>query len=101
MYTKLDWLTVHQLCVYHAIVAVYNIRRTQEPELLSKQLSRENIRGNIVIQNTRLSLFKKSFVVRGAELWNSVLLSVRRIDDCQMFKKLLKDWIAKNVVRFR
>ena len=53
------------------------------------------------MQNTRLSLFKKSFVVRGAELWNSVLLSVRRIDDCQMFKKLLKDWIAKNVVRFR
>ena len=87
--------------MYHAKVAVYNIRRTQEPELLSKQLSRENIRGNIVIQNTRLSLFKKSFVVRGAELWNSVPLSVRRIDNCQMFKKLLKDWIAKNVVRFR
>ena len=36
MYTKLDWLTVHQLCVYHAIVAVYNIRRTQEPKLLLK-----------------------------------------------------------------
>ena len=43
---------------------------------------------------------KKSFAVRGAELWNSVPLSVRQIEDCQRFKKLLKEWIAKNVVKF-
>ena len=93
MYKSLNWLTVYQLTVFHTVVAVHSIRRTHEPELLARKLSRENVRRNIVVQNTGLTLFKKSFVFRGAELWNRIPQFIRNIEDCQKFKKELKIWI--------
>ena len=100
MYKSLNWLTVYQLTVFHTVVAVHSIRRTHEPELLARKLSRENVRRNIVVQNTGLTLFRKSFVIRGAELWNRIPQLIRNIEDCQRFKKELKIWIQGNVRMF-
>ena len=72
MFRALQWLTLHQLIVYYRIMAVYNIRSNQEPEYLFKKLSNDNIRGNIIIPNTNLSILKKSFIFAGSELWNSI-----------------------------
>ena len=100
MYQSLGWLTVNQLSVFHTIFAVYKIRHSKEPEYLAKKLCRDNTRGNIVIAFTNLTLLKRSFVFRGAELWNRVPLSIRSLNKAKNFKFELKKWIGSNVERF-
>ena len=100
MYTKLEWLTVHQLVAFHRIVIVYKIRRTGEPEYLFEKLSRENRRGNIIIPNTKLTLHQRSFVQDGATLWYLVPLDIRNINEERSFKIELRRWIQNHVAMF-
>ena len=100
MYDKLGWMTVNQLAAYHTILAVYRIRRSKEPEYLARFLCRDNYRGNILVENSRLGLYKKSFVQRGSTLWNSVPIDIRRITSREAFKNKLKRWVHDSVSRF-
>ena len=68
MFSMLGWMTVQQLIAYHTVLLVYRVRQSQEPEYLARTLSRDNYRGNIVVENSRLGLFKKSFIPRGSTL---------------------------------
>ena len=100
MFDMLGWMTVQQLVAYHTLLTVYRIRSSKEPEYLARALCRDNYRGNIVIENSRLGLYKKSFVQRGSTLWNSVPIELRRIPSKGAFKAKLKKWIHVNVSRF-
>ena len=101
LYNSLGWLTVHQLSAFHRILAVYNIRKSKEPEYLANLLSRDNVRNNIIIPHTGLSLLKRSFIFDGAELWNCVPHSIRQIECSRRFKHELRKWILTNVPRFQ
>ena len=90
LYSTLPWLTVNQLIVFHRILSVYNIRRSREPEYLASYLLNDNIRGNIVIPITASSLLRRSFVIHGAELWNSLPHGLRRMINVKPFKLELK-----------
>ena len=100
LYSTLPWLTVNQLIVFHRILSVYNIRRSREPEYLASYLLNDNIRGNIVIPITASSLLRRSFVIHGAELWNSLPHGLRRIINVKPFKLELKKWVSINVPQF-
>ena len=100
MYNDLQWLTVRQLVVYHTLLVVFRIRLTRAPAYLASQLLNENRRGNIVIKNYRLELYRKSFVPRGGMLWNQLPHEVREAENLQCFKKSLKTWIKVNVSMF-
>ena len=100
LYRRLNWLTVHQLVILNRILAVYNIKRTGEPEYLANLLSMENFRTNIIIPNTKLSLLRKSFVIHGAELWNSLPHSLRQLESRKKFKSEVKKWISSNIPLF-
>ena len=71
MYDRLDWLSVNQLVVYHTLLQIFKIRKSQQPEYLFEILGKDNRNGHIMITNTELSLAKKSFTFRGPELWNN------------------------------
>ena len=100
MFLSLGWLTVHQLSVFHTIMAVYKIRNTKEPEYLARKLNRENVRGNIIVPNSHLTLLKRSFVFRGSELWNRLPLTIRNLEKVSEFKKELKKWVTDNISKF-
>ena len=100
MFKQLRWLTVHQLIVFNRIFAVYKIRKTGEPEYLAAFLRTENIRGNIIIPHTGLSLLKKSFVFNGAELWNRIPYDLRQVECQKKFKRLLREWTLSNIEMF-
>ena len=74
MLTKLEWLTVNQLIVYHTLITVFKVRQTKEPEYLAKCLCRESRVGTnrIIVENPKLELVKKSFTYRGSVQWNSL-----------------------------
>ena len=101
MYKNLGWMTVYQLVVFHRIMAVYQIRRTGEPEYLANVLSNDNNRGSLIVPHTGLTLVKNSFVFHRGELWNSVPPNIRHIQSVSMFKNKLKTWISSNVGLFK
>ena len=100
MYSSLHWLTVNQQVVFNRILAVYNIRRTKEPEYLADYFLRENIRGNIIVPNTALTLYKKSFVIHGSELWNLLPRRLKHENSSLIFKKELKKWVFETCPMF-
>ena len=100
MFHRLGWLTVHQLAVFHTILAVYKIRKSKEPEYLARKLTRDNLSGNIIVAYTHLTLLKKSFVLRGSELWNRLPMSVRSLKKDIKFKTELRKWVTEQVNKF-
>jgi hypothetical protein len=100
MYNKLAWLTVNQSVVFHSVLAVFQIRNSGEPEYLANFLKNDNYRSNIIVPNTSLSLAKKSFCFRGAEMWNLVPAQIRSIEKVTSFKKELKKWVLNSVEKF-
>ena len=97
MFDQLEWLTVHQLIAYHTLILVYRIRSAGVPEDLAATLSRDNHNGHINIKNTRLELYRNSFIFRGALLWNKLPRILRVGKQLGQFKT---EWIAKNIPRF-
>ena len=100
MFDKLGWLTVKQLIAYHTLLQVYRIRQSQEPEYLFGILGTDNRNGRIYTPDGKLTIVQKSFVNRGTKLWNSLPADIRRSENVNQFKKLVKEWIKKNVQRF-
>ena len=100
MYNKLGWLTVKQLILYHTLLTVYRVRQTGEPEYLASLLSRDSPNGRMIIQNTSLTLTKKSFSIRGACDWNYLPPSIRELKSLSQFKKEVKAWIKREIPRF-
>ena len=100
MFEKLGWMSVKQLIAYHTLLAVYRVRQSQEPEYLARELMRDNNRGNIIVQNSRLGLYKNSFVPRGSTLWNKLPRELRNITKIGNFKQKLRKWVEDNVMKF-
>ena len=82
------------------ILTVFKIRRNREPEYLAAFLLKDNVRGNIIVPNTMSSLLKKSFVHNGAELWNKLPYSMRKLDSVPKFKSSLRKWVEGNIPMF-
>ena len=100
MFNMLGWLTVQQLIVYHSVIAVFRIRRSKKPEYLAKSLTRDNKLGNIIVDNSKLGLYQKSFVPRTSKIWNQLPQDWRETKKIQSFKRDLKKWVFDNVGRF-
>ena len=80
---------------------VYKIIKFGEPEQLATKLTRFNIRGNIIIDNSNLTLYRKSFSIRASEYYNSLPNEVRNAATTDCFKRIARCWIVKNVPRFK
>ena len=100
MFSRLKWLTVNQLIAYHTLLTVYKIRDSGEPEYLARFLNQDNRSGHIILPNTKLSLFMKSFVWRGAATWNQLSPELRKLPKIRHFKRAAKDWVLANIAPF-
>ena len=93
-------MTVHQLIAYHTLIAIYRIRQSKEPEHLANILTRDNVYGHIIMKNSRLVLYRNSFIFRGSLLWNKLPGPLRNIEKIGNFKKDVRSWVEAHVVRF-
>ena len=100
LYERLGWLTVLQLIAYHTLIAVYRVRIKKEPEHLASQLCRDNIYENIIVENSKLGLYRDSFVYRGSTLWNKLPKSLRKESKIGTFKTKLVTWVEEKIARF-
>jgi len=85
---------------YLTLIAVYRVKKTREPEYFDETFRIENQRGNIIVPNTRLSLAKSSFKIRGMEDWNLLPSTVKQLDNLGSFKMALRTWIKENTPQF-
>ena len=81
-------------------MTIYKMKQFNEPEYFVDKIQNVNRNGNIILNNCRLSLFRKSFSFRGLEYWNSLPSELRSISGISNFKKELKKWVMQNVQRF-
>ena len=100
MFDRLGWMTVQQLIAYHTLIAIYRIRQSKEPEHLANILTRDNVYGHIIMKNSRLVLYRNSFIFRGSLLWNKLPGPLRNIEKIGNFKKDVRSWVEAHVVRF-
>ena len=100
MYDQLEWLTVNQMIRYHTLLAVFRIRISGEPEYLAASLGYDSVYGSIIVQNTKLTLAKKSFKIRGACNWNALPQEIKSMEKIGCFKREVKKWIKQYVPRF-
>ena len=100
MYDDLDWLTVNQLVRYFTLLSVFRIKISREPEYLAGYFNNTNRNGNIIVPNTRLTLYKNSFRIRGSCNWNALPKTIRSVTQISRFKRLVKAWVKVNVPRF-
>ena len=100
IFNQLNWLTVNQLIFYHSALSTFRIRGSNEPENLSRILTRNNRAQRIIIPNTNLTLAKNSYCYRGASQWNSLPDYIRKTKKIGQFKSQLKKWITLNVAQF-
>ena len=98
--SRVKWLTVNQLAVYHTLIAVYKIRTSKEPENLAALLSNETRERRIRRSNAKLSLAMKSFTFRGASLWNDLPSHIRKSENFMFFKREVRNWVLENVTPF-
>ena len=101
MFETLQWMTVNQLITYHTLLVVFRIRKSGEPEDLALYFLRENRNNNIIIPQSNMELYRKSFVYRAINSWNYVPKDLRNIQDQFIFKKNLKKWIMVEVKKFQ
>ena len=95
-----DWLSVNQMIVYYTAMAVFKVRRSAEPEYLAHFLKRDTRSYRNHRENARTSLASRSFVFRGAKLWNELPLDLRSADSTAFFKRALRKWVVDNVPQF-
>ena len=100
MISQLGWLTVYQLIAYHTLLTVFRIMKCKKPEYLYKALGRDNRNGHIIVENSRLGLYNKSFIPRGSTLWNRLPVFLKKIEKVGRFKKEMRKWVADNVRNF-
>ena len=93
-------MTKTQLVTYHSVIGVYKIRKSGEPEYLAEILLPDNIRRNIIIPVTELTLAKNSFCYREAESWNIIPEAKRSIAKIASFKREVRKWIKMRIPRF-
>ena len=76
---------------------LHGVRQCKEPEYLYNILSRDNKQGNIVMENTRLVLYRDSFIFRGTVMWNTLPKTLKMEKKMGTFKKGLRKWIFEAI----
>ena len=100
LYDLLEWMTVKQLIFYHTTLAVYRIRESGEPSEIATLFKRENRNQNVIIPQSNMELYRKAFIYRAIQSWNSVPKEIRSLKTLISFKKNLKTWVMREVERF-
>ena len=54
----------------------------------------------VIIKNTKLGLYRNSFVFRGSILWNKLPQMLRNETKLIKFKNCLRKWVLENIPRF-
>ena len=99
------WLSVRQLAVYHNILQVYKVRKDKKPRYFHNKFSTQFTHKTRLLSNEGIKYTQnitsepgiQSFSFNAIAAWNSLPLSLKRIEKIDTFKKNAKIWIKANI----
>ena len=99
------WLSVHQLAVYHSVVLVYKVMKTESPAYLYSMFNfkyqyRTRQANSGVIKHMEcphLTLSSQSFRYHGSGHYNGLPSSIKNSESLPQFKMKVKKWILENI----
>ena len=93
-----------ELLVYHNVLQVYKVKKTQQPEYLYNKLTTkvQNTRhvGNQGIRENakfKTDLGNRNFIFLATKQWNNLPPTIRTQSTVESFKKDVKIWIQTNI----
>ena len=98
LYKECGWNTLDKRREVHILTLIYKMCNHQVPQYLIDilpikvgELSHYSVRNadNFVIPLTKLECFKRTCIIVGCKLWNSLDRNVRNLETCSIFKKIL------------
>ena len=100
LFKELSWLTFPKRVQYHTCNMVYKALNRLAPEYISEIFVKiSDIHYRILrsvdiellrIPGSRTKIYKNSFTISEAKLWNEIALYIRNIKDLETFKKQMK-----------
>ena len=101
LFEQTKWMTVNQIVYYHTALCTFRIRISQEPEILSEIMNRDNDRTKKIVKpNTTLTIALNSYCFRGSLQWNQLCEEIRSTINLRKFRTQLKTCILSNVAQF-
>ena len=102
---KCGWLSVQQLVIYHSVLLVYKVMKTESPAYLfsmfnTKYQYRTRQADSGVIKQMfcpKLTLTSHSFRFQAASHFNGLPSTIRNAETLPRFKQMVKKWIKENV----
>ena len=90
---------------YHTVLQVWKVKKYKTPEYLRQRFEMDPTHktrglqvGNVRVPDFKTELASKSFISRGAILWNSLPPHlITTADKLLTYKKKLKAWVKNNV----
>ena len=103
--SQCGWLSINQLTAYHSLILIFKVLSDQKPRYSHLKMSSEFVHRTRqatggAIKETRIfrqDAGSSSFIPRTSKLWNSVPVEIRKVEKIDQFKKIVKQWVEKNV----
>ena len=99
---SVNWLSVHQLCVYSILMLTYRVLQSSKPVYLSDRLKYQpNSRtshNNLRVPRANLNICLEGFMSQATRLYN-LLPDQLKSEQCpSRFKQALKEWVMANII---
>ena len=98
------WLSIRQLVVYHNVLQVYKVKKTQQPKYLYNKLSTNvqttrHVGNHGIRENAKFKsdLGTRNFTFLATKQWNTLPPTIRTSSTVESFKKDVKNWIQTNI----
>ena len=95
-----------QMVAYHTLTMVHKVIQTGKPEYIANklevvygtELERKACGGTMIrVPRYNLEVSRAGFIYRGANLFNSLTLSIRQKKKTLVFKGSAKEWVKENI----
>jgi hypothetical protein len=103
MYKSLNWMSVQYRCMFNISILVHKSINNLTPSYLrfftvnSNNRTRASTRSDLIVPFAKKNLFKNSFRVLGAKLYNELPTSVREAPSILSFKRAcFKHYITRS-----
>ena len=99
-------MSIMEMVAYHTLTMVHKVIQTGKPEYIANKL--EVVHGSelerrawggtsIRVPQCNLEVSRTAFIYSGANLCNSLTLSIREEKKTMVFKASVKKWIQENI----
>ena len=101
---KIQMMSVNQITVYHTLLEAYNVMRHLSSEqihmkwtIIEKKYALRSITNKDLKVQEKPKLKCLWFTYNGAKMFNMLPIQMKKTENSNTFKTMIKDWIRENI----